>query len=291
MSVFFKSIRHSGLLACAGLAGLVLAAPAAFAQAPPPTTTSFQNCTTTQVATPFTITNIGTLAIPTSATAAAISAAIGSVNTAFLTQQGSAFVSAPADPAPDQPGGGVWARGVGGQVNITSTSNSVGVSTQGGAVINTATSNCNNSQRQTFAGAQVGTDIARLNYAGWNLHLGTTAGYLNSRTTDNAGFGNEFDVPFWGAYFVATKGRFFADLMVRQEFYNINLNNPAFAFTNQPIGAHGYSISASTGYNFDLGQGWFIEPSAGFIYSKTIGGQFHRPRRRRRRLHRHHWYR
>ena len=87
MSVFFKSICHSGLLACAGLAGLVLAAPAAFAQAPPPTTTSFQNCTTTQVATPFTITNIGTLAIPTSATAAAISAAIGSVNTAFLTRK------------------------------------------------------------------------------------------------------------------------------------------------------------------------------------------------------------
>ena len=56
----------------------------------------------------------------------------------------------------------------------------------------------------------------------------TTAGYLSSRTTDNAGFGNEFEVPFWGAYFVATKGRFFADLMVRQEFYNINLNNPAF---------------------------------------------------------------
>ena len=137
-------------------------------------------------------------------------------------------MSAPADPAPDQPGGGVWARGVGGQVNISSTSNSVGVSTQGGAMINTATSNCNNQQRQTFAGAQVGTDIARLNYAGWNLHLGTTAGYLNSRTTDNAGFGNEFEVPFWGAYFVATKGRFFADLMVRQEFYNINLNNPAF---------------------------------------------------------------
>ena len=56
--------------------------------------------------------------------------------------------------------------------------------------------------------------------------------------------------------------------MVRQEFYNINLNNPASA-SNQPVGAHGYSVSASTGYNFDLGQGWFIEPSAGFIYSKT----------------------
>ena len=158
-----------------------------------------------------------------------------------------------------------------------STSNSVGISTQGGAVINTATTNCNNRQTQTFAGAQVGADIARLNYDGWNLHLGTTAGYLGSRTTDNAGFGTEFEVPFFGTYFVATKGRFFADLMVRQEFYNINLNNPAFAFTNQPVRAHGWSISASTGYNFDIGQGWFIEPSAGFIYSRTTVDSFTAP--------------
>jgi opacity protein-like surface antigen len=277
MAVNLTSVRRSGYLLLAGLAGTVLASSGAFAQAPPPLTTTFQNCTTTQFATPQTINNIGTLAIPASATSAAISAAIGSINTAFLTQQGSAFVSAPADPAPDQPGGGVWARGVGGQVNISSTSSSVGISTQGAATINTANTNCNNQQRQTFAGAQVGTDIARLNYAGWNLHLGTTAGYLSSRTTDNAGFGNDFEVPFWGTYFVATKGRFFADLMVRQEFYNINLNNPGFAFTNQPIGAHGWSISASTGYNFDLGQGWFIEPSAGFIYSSTSVDRFTAP--------------
>ena len=272
MSVFLKSVRRSGLVACAGIVGSVLASPAAMAQ-----TTTFQNCTTTQVATPTFINNIGTLAIPASAASAAISAAIGNVSTAFLTQQGSAFVSAPADPAPDQPGGGVWARGVGGQANLSSTSNSVGISTQGGAVINTATTNCNNQQRQTFAGAQVGADIARLNYAGWNLHLGTTAGYLGSRTTDNAGFGNDFEVPFWGTYFVATKGRFFADVMVRQEFYNINLNNPGLAFSNQPVGAHGWSISASTGYNFDLGQGWFVEPSAGFIYSRTSVDAFTAP--------------
>jgi opacity protein-like surface antigen len=277
MNASFISLHRAGMVACAGLAGLLLDSPVAFAQAPPPLTTTSQNCTTTQVPTPVLINNIGTLAIPASATSASISAAIGSVNTAFLTQQGSAFVSAPSNPAPDQPGGGVWARGVGGQVNISSTSNSVGLSTQGGAVINTATTNCNNQQRQTFAGAQVGADIARLNYAGWNLHLGTTAGYLSSRTTDNAGFGNDFEVPFWGTYFVATKGRFFADLMVRQEFYNLNLNNPALAFTNQAVGAHGYSISASTGYNFDLGHDWFIEPSAGFIYSRTSVDSFTAP--------------
>lgn len=267
MSLSFTSVVRSRVVAFAGLVGLLLASSSA----------SAQNCNTAQAATPFTINNIGTLAVPTSATSAAISAAIGNINTAFLTQQGSAFVSAPADPAPDQPGGGVWVRGVGGKVNIGSTSNSVGVSTQGGAVINTATTNCNNSQSQSFAGAQVGADIARLNWSGWNVHLGTTAGYLGSKSTDNSGFGNNFEVPFFGTYVVATKGRFFADLMVRQEFYNINLNNPAFAFTNQPVGAHGYSISASTGYNFDMGQGWFIEPSAGFIYSKTTVDNFTAP--------------
>src|SRR5215207_2152228 len=114
MAVVITLMRRSGSLALAGFTGTVLAASGAFAQAPPPLTTTFQNCTTTQVASPTTINNIGTLAIPASAASAAISAAIGNVSTAFLTQQGSAFVSAPADPAPDQPGGGVWARGVGG---------------------------------------------------------------------------------------------------------------------------------------------------------------------------------
>ena len=102
MAVNLTSVRRSGYLALAGLAGSVLASSGAFAQV----TTTFQNCTTTQVPTPITITNIGTLAIPASAASSAISAAIGNVSTAFLTQQGSAFVSAPADPSSARIGGG-----------------------------------------------------------------------------------------------------------------------------------------------------------------------------------------
>jgi opacity protein-like surface antigen len=264
MSSFAKWVGGCGL---AMTATILLGSSSALAQ----------NCGATTQVGPATINNIGTLAVPTSSASASISAAIGNVNTAFLTQQGSAFVSAPANPAPDQPGGGVWARAVGGQVNISSSSQSTGVSTQGGAVINTASTNCSNSQKENFAGVQVGSDIARLNWSGWNVHLGTTAGYLGAKTTDNAGFSNNFEVPFFGAYVVATNGRFFADLMVRQEYYNINLNNPGFAFANQPIGAHGFSISTSTGYNFDLGDSWFIEPSAGFIYSKTSIDSFTAP--------------
>jgi opacity protein-like surface antigen len=262
MSVIAKSLRTAGGVCI----GLFMVSSAAFAQNCGPTTQTGRG-----------IDNIGTLAVPTSSASASISAAIGNVNTAFLTQQGSAFVSAPANPVPDQPGGGVWVRGVGGHVNVGSTSTSTGVSTQAGAVFNTATTTCANSQRENFAGVQVGADIARLNWSGWNVHLGTTAGYLGARTTDNAGFSNKFEVPFFGTYVVATKGRFFADLMVREEFYNVNINNAAFSFANQPVGAHGYSISASTGYNFDLGQGWFIEPSAGFIYSKTSVDNFTAP--------------
>ena len=233
-----------------------------------------QNCVTNQVG--AFIPNIGQFAIPTVATAASISGAIGNVSTAFLTQQGSAFVSAPANPLPDQPGGGVWARAVGGHVNISSTSNSTVTTTPtaGGAAVNTSTTACASSQSYNFAGAQVGTDIARLNWNDWNVHLGTTAGYLSSNSSDTFGFTNKIEVPFLGSYLVVTKGRFFADLMVRADFYNLSLTNPGFTFFSQPVGAHGYSISTSAGYNFDVGNNWFVEPSAGFSYSKTSVDNF-----------------
>jgi opacity protein-like surface antigen len=234
-----------------------------------------QNCTTTQ--TGIVLQNQGALAVPAGAAAAALSGAIGNVNTAFLTTQGSAFVSAPANPAPDQPGGGVWARAVGGEVDLKSNSTSTSTNTQAGAVFNNSTTQCANSQRQNFAGLQVGADIARLNWNGWNVHLGTTAGYLGSKSTDNNQFYNSFEVPFFGTYLVATKGRFFADLMIREEFYNVNLLNPGSNYFNQPAGAHGWSVSTSAGYNFDLGNNWFIEPSAGFIYSNTSVDSFINP--------------
>ena len=137
-----------------------------------------QNCTTAQ--TGFTITNVGSVAVPPGAASAAIAGAIGSVNSVFLTQQGSAFVSAPPNPAPDQPGGGVWARAVGGEANISSTSVTNGTA-NGVGITNASTTVCANAQHDNFAGVQVGADIARLNWNGWNVHLGTTAGYLGPR--------------------------------------------------------------------------------------------------------------
>jgi opacity protein-like surface antigen len=238
---------------------------------------AFAQCTT-PVSSGAALTNQSQLAIPPGAASAAISGAIGNVSTAFLTQQGSAFVSAPANPVPDQPGGGVWGRAIGGDVNLKTTSNStVTNSAVGGGVIGTSAIGCATQSHESFAGVQVGADIARLNWNGWNVHLGTTAGYLGSKQTDNNGFSNTFQVPFFGTYVVATKGRFFADLMVREEFYNIGLNNTGLNYFNQPVGAHGYSVSTSAGYNFDLGNNWFIEPSAGFVYSRTSVDNFLNP--------------
>ena len=133
-------------------------------------------------------------------------------------------------------------------------------------------------QHEQFAGVQVGADIARLNWNGWNVHLGTTAGYLGSKETDNNGFSNTLQVPFFGTYLVATHGRFFADLMVRAGIFTTSTSTiSAFNFFNQPVDAHGYSISTSAGYNADLGNGWFVEPSAGFVYSKTSVDNFISP--------------
>ena len=206
------------------------------------------------------------------AASGSLAGALGNLDTAFLTQQGSAFVSAPSDPKPNQPGGGVWIRGVGGEVTNSFTSVSTGAVNAGvfNPVLGAASNfNCAGSVRQTFGGVQVGQDISRLNINGWNLHAGTTAGYLSSDATDNVGGKTRFDVPFVGLYGVATYGRFFADLMVREEFYSADLTNATVGLFGQQIGARGTSVSASAGYNFALANNWFIEPSAGFIWSRT----------------------
>ena len=277
MSVFFTSVHRSGLLACAGLAGLLLPSPEAFAQAPPPSPRRSRTAPPRR-----------SRPRPRSTTSARLRSPPAPRARRFPRRSATSVrLSSPSKAAPSYrrrpircPISRAAACGrAASAARPTSARRRIPSAFRPRAAPSsiprppTATINRPRPSRARRSAA----DIARLNYNGWNLHLGTTAGYLGSRTTDNAGFGNEFEVPFFGTYFVATNGRFFADLMVRKEFYNINLNNPALAFTNQPVGAQGYSISASTGYNFDLGEGWFIEPSAGFIYSKTSVDSFTAP--------------
>jgi len=133
---------------------------------------------------------------------------------------------------------------------------------------------CSHAQQQSFAGAQVGADFARLNLDGWNIHLGGMAGYVGSKINDEMFWTtSSVQVPFFGTYLMVSKGRFFADFMVRRDYYDFNFNTPTAVGVpdryNQHLGAQGIGISANAGYNFDAGNGWSIEPSAGFVYSNT----------------------
>jgi hypothetical protein len=94
-----------------------------------------------------------------SASVNALVTSINTANTAFLTQS-SAFIGSPSNPQPDQEGGGVWARGVGGHLS-TSTTSTTGNITFGGPVAANIT--CDTRTREDFAGVQIGTDFARLN--------------------------------------------------------------------------------------------------------------------------------
>lgn len=207
----------------------------------------------------------------TASTAAAVAGSLGNVNTAFLTQQGSAFVANPGDAPPNTQGGGVWVRGVAGEVDIKSISFSAVAQTPIiTPAIDTGSVTCANTERLSFGGVQVGTDVARLNLDGWNINIGTTAGYLEARGRDEGTvLRTNFEVPFLGLYAVVTRGGFFADVMVRAEFYNIELNDPTTNLHGQPFAARGTSVSTSVGYNFPLVNNWFVEPSVGFIWSRT----------------------
>ena len=230
-----------------------------------------QNCTSTTLRPGFL--QLGGMA---AATASSIAGSIGNESTVFLTQQGSAFVANPAAP-PNTQGGGIWVRGVGGEVNVKSTSATL--ANQAPVLdpaIDSGSIACASKVHQNFAGVQVGTDIAKLNVNGWNINFGTTAGYLESHANERnttAGIpgppGTNFQVPFIGTYLVMTSGGFFADIMVRGEFYNMSLNNPGADFFSQQVSAHGASASASAGYNYGMANNWFIEPSVGFTWSRT----------------------
>lgn len=205
---------------------------------------------------------------------------INTVNTAFLTQS-TAFVSAPGNPQPDQPGGGVWTRGIGGQIttdNVGTIGNYGSVGGAIGGIGGLADVNCATTTRTNFSGYQAGVDIARLNFggSGGNAHIGVTAGYMeaNSKDINTSGifvdqFSMKTQIPFVGIYGAFTRGGFFADAQARFDFLHNTLNDPTSTLINQNLDARSFSITGNVGYQFALGNNWFIEPSAGVVYSRT----------------------
>src|SRR5262245_19166889 len=202
-----------------------------------------------------------------------VAASIHSANTAFLSQS-SAFVAAPPNPAPDQPGGGIWARGVGGHLTFDTTATAGNISFGSPVAGNVV---CNTRTLVDFAGLQIGADIARLNVGGWNVHTGSTIGYLGSKTRDGtppglnppASFQDSLQIPFAGVYFAASKGGLLIDGQVRWTFFQNNVSDANHGMSGQPFDARGVSVTGNIGYNYNLGNQWFVEPSVGLVWSRT----------------------
>jgi opacity protein-like surface antigen len=207
-----------------------------------------------------------------SASVGALITSINSANTAFLTQS-SAFIGSPANPLPDQQGGGEWARGVGGHLSVGTTA------TAGNIVFGTpqqGSITCNTRTLEDFSGVQLGSDIARLNINGWNLHLGSTVGYLGAKTQDAtpgldppANFRDSLQIPFVGAYGAASYGGFLIDGQVRGDFFQNEVSDNNHGLSGQRFDARGISLTGNVAYNQNLGNHWFVEPSAGITWSRT----------------------
>jgi hypothetical protein len=133
-------------------------------------------------------------------------------------------------------------------------------------------STCNTKTQLNFSGVQIGTDVAQLNWDGWNLHGGSTLGYLGANANDFASggsFNDTLQVPFVGLYGAATKGGFFVDGQARWSYYQNKITDTTNGVFSQNLDARGFSVNGNIGYNYGFADTWFIEPSAGFLWSKV----------------------
>jgi Autotransporter beta-domain len=217
----------------------------------------------------------------------AIISTMNTVNTAFLSPS-SSFVSARGDAQPGQLGGGVWARTVVGTVESKATT----TSTIGAGITGTGT--CGGVLREDYYGYQLGSDLINMNIGGGggNFHFGITGGYINSSTQDQTKEGKydradlnpiatyhltspagsltaDAEVPFVGVYAAYTLGNLFIDGQVRQDFYLLSVTDPLNGLSNQSQNGRGISAGANMGYKIPLPSNWFIEPSAGIMWSRV----------------------
>ena len=214
-----------------------------------------------------------------------ISSVIGTMNTAFQAQ-GDAFAVGLPEPKADQLAGGVWGRMIGGRVENQASGTfdgAIGPGTGSAGLFKGSNFpggpgaaglvNCKSDIRQDFAGFQLGQDLARLNLSGSGatLHLGLTGGFAQSRDQDldGSGFNGSFQVPFGGLYAVYTNGNFFADALLRADYYQMNLNAASASLGNQNLNGFGLTETISAGYKIDIGNNWFLQPSVSGIHSNT----------------------
>ena len=192
---------------------------------------------------------------------------ITTTDTALVAQGSSAFVVGSPTQAPDQLGGGVWARGVGGNFLTPVSLNGVIADTRVAAVA------CQSRTRQGFGGAQVGADVANLNFggSGGTLHVGLTSGFVETSAATSPATNVDFQVPFFGLYSALTYGNFFADAQIHPgNFFEGSITDSANNIPGEKLNARGFTVSANIGYRYNLPADWFIEPSVGVNWSRTF---------------------
>jgi outer membrane autotransporter protein len=233
-----------------------------------------ENCTLP----PNTAVNLATIASSPASVSSMVGSAVVTANTSFLLPS-TVFVGGSSGDATNQQSGGVWALGVGGTLNAkTNTSTNAAQSVTGSS----AGIACSQKVDETFAGIQIGSDIARLNLNEWNFHLGTTIGYLGTNnnlvggaaTTNLPAGGGPFtsstQVPFAGIYAAATYKGLFVDGVLRVQDYQTDLSAPGAGLGGQSIDAHGWSFSGAIEYYWQVPDSkWVFEPSAGIIVSSV----------------------
>lgn len=197
-----------------------------------------------------------------SATPAGITAVVTALNTGFF-QAASAFLAEPPNPVANQINGGPWIRVADGQNDVSALT-----SAQNPTAVSTAPSKV----RTNFNGFQTGLDlgVANIEGTGWNTHLGVTTGQVVLRTNDllTTNISSDVQVPYLGLYAAVTGHNFFADILVREDLYRMNLINPGAFLQGNSLDGRAIAVDASAGYRIDLPSSWFVEPSGAFMYSK-----------------------
>jgi autotransporter-like protein len=183
----------------------------------------------------------------------------------------SAFVVGSPTQAPDQLGGGIWVRRVGGNVLASVPSNGV-VSDVVKGTTEAATIGCQSRVRQGFGGAPVGANVANLNLggSGGTLHIGLTSGFVETAATSNPSPNVDFQVPFSGLYSSLAYGNFFADAQIQGNFFEGSITDNLNNIPGEKLNARGFTFSSNMGYHYNLHADWFIEPSAGIKWSRTF---------------------
>jgi outer membrane autotransporter protein len=135
------------------------------------------------------------------------------------------------------------------------------------------------SVRQSQAGFLAGVDATIENVTSPNdgLLIGAFGGFVSTRTQTRGVFGDADltggIVGVLGSYF---NGGFFIDAQLKGEFLELDEAatpfipgaNPAF-FTGRSVDVRNFNVSGAVGYKFELGNGYYIEPSVAVDHVTT----------------------